>query len=228
MSHKLKTTYEIRLKTVKAIMEGRQSTKAAGKELGVNPETIRRWIQNYQSLGEEGIAVLEKNPRYSVSLKENAVKDYLSGKGSLRDICLKYGIRTNTQLRRWIKCYNDPKKGKMPFKSKGRVVMRVGRKTTFEERVAIVKYCIENEHDYAGTAEQFQASYQQVYSYTRKYESQGVNGLFDRRGKRKDDLDMTETDKLRAENKLLEAKLKRAEMENALLKKLEKMERRRD
>ena len=34
--------------------------------------------------------------------------------------------------------------------------MTKGRKTTYEERVEIVKYCIEHEMDYAQTAEKFQ------------------------------------------------------------------------
>lgn len=41
--------------------------------------------------------------------------------------------------------------------------MTKGRKTTYEERVEIVKYCIEHEMDYAQTAEKYQVSYQQIY-----------------------------------------------------------------
>lgn len=37
--------------------------------------------------------------------------------------------------------------------------MTKGRKTTYEERVDIVKYCIEYQHNYSETAEHFQVSY---------------------------------------------------------------------
>lgn len=43
--------------------------------------------------------------------------------------------------------------------------MTNGRKTTYDERVEIVKYCIEHQNNYAETAE-YQVSYQQVYTWT--------------------------------------------------------------
>ena len=103
--------------------------------------------------------------------------------------------------------------------------MTKGRKTTYEERIDIVKYCIENQNNYAQTAEYFQVSYQQVYSWVTKYEKGGVKSLQDRRGKRKSVEEMSELEKLRAENKLLQAENKRKQMELDLLKKLEELER---
>ena len=63
--------------------------------------------------------------------------------------------------------------------------MTKGRKTTFEERIEIVQYCIAHNHNYAETAEKYQVSYQQARSYTVKYEAGGVDALKDNRGKRK-------------------------------------------
>lgn len=57
----------------------------------------------------------------------------------------------------------------------------------------------------------------------RKYEAKGAEGLADRRGKAKPKEELTEADKLRMENKLLQAKIKDMEMENALLKKLREL-----
>lgn len=105
--------------------------------------------------------------------------------------------------------------------------MTKGRKTTFEERVEIVQYCIKHNHNYAETSEKFSVSYQQVRNYTIKYEKKGVDGLQDRRGKRKPTEEMDELEKLRAEVKILRAEKKRAEMEISFLKKLEEIERRR-
>ena len=73
----------------------------------------------------------------------------------------------------------------------------------------------------------YQVSYQQVYSWVRKYEAQGVESLRDKRGRTKPEGEMTELEKLRAENKLLKAQNKRQEMEMAFLKKLGEIERRR-
>ena len=105
--------------------------------------------------------------------------------------------------------------------------MTKGRKTTFEERVEIVQYCISHTHNYAETAEKFCISYQQTRNYTLKYEEKGIEGLRDKRGKRKTQDEMNELEKLRAEVKILRAEKERAEMEISFLKKLEEIERRR-
>ncbi len=104
--------------------------------------------------------------------------------------------------------------------------MTKGRKTTLEERVAIVEACIKDGMNYEKTAELFEVSYQQVYQWVHKYQEKGVDGLVDRRGKAKPVSEMTEIEKLRAENKLLRAQLERKELENLFLKKLEEIERR--
>ena len=106
--------------------------------------------------------------------------------------------------------------------------MAKGRKTTLDERVEIVKYWIEHDNDYVHTSNTFDVSYQQVRNWTKKYESKGLEGLRDRRGKKKPVEEMTEVEKLKAEMKLLEAKNKRLEMENNVLKKLKEIERRWD
>ena len=105
--------------------------------------------------------------------------------------------------------------------------MTHGRKTSFEERVEIVQYCIEQQNNYVETARKYKVSYQQVYSWTTKFETQGVEALQDKRGKRNPLEKMSELEKLKAENKLLEAKNKRQQMEIDFLKKLEEIERRR-
>jgi transposase-like protein len=164
-----------------------------------------------------------KNKKYSKELKQQAVQDYLSGKGSQRGICSKYGIRDAKTLRDWIKWYNGHKEFKEPSSAKGEIYMTKGRKTTFEERVEIVAFCIEHGKDYGLTIETYNVSYQQIYSWVKKYEEKGVEGLTDRRGKAKPENELTDEEKLRQENKILQAKIKDQEMEIALLKKLREL-----
>ena len=103
--------------------------------------------------------------------------------------------------------------------------MAKGRKTTLDERIEIVSRCIAENKDYGKIIEQYGVSYQQVYGWMRKYEKDGVDGLTDRRGKRKPESEMTEVEKLRAQLKLKDAENLRLQMENELLKKLEELER---
>ena len=164
-----------------------------------------------------------KNKVYSAELKLQAVQDYLAGKGSLRQLCKQYGIKDKKQLRNWISCYNGHKDFKERSGARGEIYMTKGRKTTQEERSQIVAFCIEHGKDYALTVETYQVSYQQIYSWVRKYEASGVDGLVDRRGKTKPVDELTETERLRQENRMLQAKLKDKEMEIALLKKLREL-----
>ena len=52
----------------------------------------------------------------------------------------------------------------------------------------------------------------------RKYNEKGIEGLVDKPGKRKAESEMTEAEKLRAENRILEARNRRLKTENAVLK----------
>lgn len=78
--------------------------------------------------------------------------------------------------------------------------MTKGRKTTQEERAEIVAFCIEHGKDYGLTVETYKVSYQQIYSWVKKYEEKGAKDLTDRRGKTKPESDLTEEECLRQEN----------------------------
>jgi len=106
--------------------------------------------------------------------------------------------------------------------------MTKARLTTLDERIEIVGYCIAKGKDYGAAIEKYGVSYQQIYSWVRKYESKGVDGLIDKRGKRKPLDEMTEVERLRAESKLLKAQNKQKDMEITVLKKLQEIERRWD
>ena len=165
-----------------------------------------------------------RNKRYSRELKLLAVQEYLAGKGSQHALCKKYEISSHSILQDWIKWYNGHKKFKESHGSGTEIYMTKGRKTTQQERAEIVAFCIEHGKDYLLTIQKYGVSYQQVYSWVRKYEEKGVNGLADGRGRTKPMEEMTEIEKLRAENRILQAKNYDLEMENAFIKKLKELE----
>ncbi|TJX12794.1 transposase [Tissierella creatinini] len=223
MEGKGKFTVLEKLQYVHRCLDGIDSINNTSKQIGVDISTLREWIRNFEALGVDGLSTT-KNSFYSEEIKNLAVRDYLDGKGSLADICKKYKIRGKYQLRQWILKYNSHEMLKTSGIG-GSSTMTKGRKTTYEERIEIVKYCIEHQTNYAETAEHFQVSYQQVYSWVIKYEKNGVEGLQDKRGKRKSVDETSEIDKLKAENKLLQAENRRKQMEIDFLKKLEEIER---
>ena len=105
--------------------------------------------------------------------------------------------------------------------------MKKARSTTQEERLQIVKECLESGRNYGEMALKYNVSYQQVRTWTLRFEELGEAGLEDRRGKRKkDQMPRTELERLQIENEKLKHDLYMAEMENRLLKKLDEVVRR--
>ncbi|WP_251913529.1 transposase [Lactiplantibacillus plantarum] len=121
---------------------------------GVDPHTMRDWQALYERDGFAGLAEARKNQHYSQGLKLAAVTTYLNGEGSLRELAIRFGLRSKQQLLDWLNKYNGnktltalPSRKQIPIMS---------RKTTFEERIEIVEYVTKHKHSYAEAAEHFQ------------------------------------------------------------------------
>lgn len=226
MPHKSKVAPEEKVAAVEAYVQGKVGGGEVTRKYGIDPSTFREWIVLYQTRGREGLVPQPHNRKYDPALKARVVQEYLTGHISLLGLCKKYSISSPRMVSAWIKRYNGQKGFKRP-NSGSEIYMTKGRETTLEERIEIVTYCIEQGKDYGAAIERYRVSYQQIYSWVRKYEQSGVLGLADKRGKRKKPEEMTEVERLRAENRLLQAENKRKEMEISLLKKLQEVERRR-
>lgn len=227
MSRKGKKSIEEKVEIVRSCLKGEKGINAASREMSVDAETIRKWIARYEAEGMEGLVPYERNRVYRPELKQQAVRDYLSGAGSLLEISKKYGLRDTHTLRRWIKVYNAHGDFNAVQYSGGGSYMKQGRATTQEERIRIVKDCIASGRNYGEMALKYQVSYQQVRTWTLRFEEMGEAGLEDRRGKRKkDQTPRTELEKAQIEIEQLKHKLYLAEMERDLLKKLDEIERR--
>ena len=226
MGRKEKILPSIKIQVVEDYLNGRISIIKKAVELGVSTTSIRRWINKYKSLGPQGLITSTKNTIYENDIKLKAIKDYLTGVGSTYDICMRYNISSTSVLDKWIKKYNSGHKIFNSRKNKGDKIMTNGRKTTYQERIEIVSFCIANANDYNLTANKYNVSYQQVYTWVKKYSENGFNALVDRRGKNKSFEELSESEKFSAQLKLLEAENRRLKMENDFLKKLEEIERR--
>lgn len=225
MSRKAKVSTEIKVQAVEDYLRGIKSLTELSNELNICKSAVSAWIRKYKTFGKEGLLNKKYNTSYSAQVKTQAVIDYLDGKGSLDDICIKYKISAIGILQQWIKKYNGHKMFKTHV-TRGDKIMTKGRKTTYEERIEIVSFCIANANDYNLTSNKFNVSYQQVYTWVKKYNKNGYNALVDRRGKNKSFNELTESERFSAQLKLLEAENRRLKMENDFLKKLEEIERR--
>jgi transposase len=221
---KYKFTLEEKLRILAWIDEGHR-VKDAVTKFNVTKSTIRRWRIKLEAHGIEALTKQPSNMRYPTKLKIKTVESYLAGEGSQDDICRKYGIRNRIQLQNWILKYTQGETLKTSPGGKSRAMSK-SRKTTYEERLEIVQYCISLDNNYQATAERYQVSYQQVYSWIRKYNDGGEKALVDRRGKAKEETELTEIDRLKIEVRKLQKANYRLELENEFLKKLEELEKR--
>ncbi|MFZ7119564.1 MAG: helix-turn-helix domain-containing protein [Eubacteriaceae bacterium] len=226
MFKKKKVLGDKKLMAVKEYLDGNGSLTTVGIKYGVSESSFRKWVAKYKAFGDCAFVKNKNRDYYTREFKMNVVNEYLNGKGALYDLAIKYKMPSHTTLSRWILKYNSHEEFKTS-RTGGKPILTNRRRTNYDERIEIVQYCIEHENNYAITAEQYQVSYQQVYAWMKKYEQKGVEGLLDRRGLRKPEDEMSELEKLRAENRLLKTQNKRQEMEMEFLKKLDEIERRR-
>ena len=227
MPQKQKLRPEEKEKIVRRYLAGEVSISGAAAEAGVDGKTIQRWVVQYEAEGVAAFLPNRRNRIYSPELKLQAVQDYLSEKGSLIEISKKYGLRDKKQLRNWLKVYNAHGDFKSVKFSGGGSYMKQGRDTTQEERIQIVKDCLANGKNYGEMALKYKVSYQQVRTWTLRFEEMGEAGLEDRRGKRKkNQAPRTELEKAQIEIEQHKHKLYLAEMARDLLKKLDEIERR--
>lgn len=225
MPHKEKLKVEEKIDLIRRCQTGEMGKTEASRIAGVDLKTIYHWLARYEVEGESGFMAYSRNRVYTPETKLNAVRDYLSGKGSQLEICKKYKIRNTHCLQGWIKVYNAHGDFSSRKYSGGGSYMKQGRTTTQEERVQIAKECIASGKNYGEIAQKYQVSYQQVRTWTLRFEELGEAGLEDRRGRRKkDQTPRTELEEAQIEIEQLKHKLYLAEMENTLLKKLNGIE----
>ena len=227
MSERKKQKPEEKVKIVKRYLAGEVSMSEAAAEGGVDRKTLQRWVMQYELEGAAAFLPNRRNHAYSPELKLQAVQEYLSGKGGQAELSKKYGLRDRRQLRNWLKVYHAHGDFNSRKRSGGGSYMRKARSTTQKERVQIVKDCLASGKNYGEMALKYNVSYQQVRSWTQKFEELGEAGLEDRRGKRKKDQEpRTELEAAQIEIERLKHQLYLAEMENRLLKKLDEIVRR--
>ena len=105
--------------------------------------------------------------------------------------------------------------------------MTKSRKTSREERQKIAKECLENGKNYGETAQKYNVSYQQVYTWVKKFSQMGEAGLEDRRGQRTaQQSPRTPEEELKARIAQLVHENYMLKMERDLLKKVKELERR--
>ena len=226
MSRKSKYSIEQRVQACEDYRNGIRSLEEICVTLGTpRKNTIREWLKKYEKYGMSAFQEKSHNKSYTKEFKIQVVEEYIRGHGSLDELIIKYDISSTTQLRKWISVYNANRELKDYCPKREVYMAEARRKTSMEERKEIVEYCIEHNRNYKETASVYDVSYSQVYSWVKKYDAQGEEGLTDKRGHHKTDEEVDELERLRRENVRLKRQLEEKDMLAELLKKVQEFER---
>lgn len=121
-----KYSAEFKIKLVKEYLEGKISYNELAIKYSIpNKETIRVWVNTYESQGYDGLKVSRKNNNYSLEYKLNVVNLYLTGEMSYQSLANEIKINNPSTITRWVKEFREegieglkPKKRGRPSKMK--------------------------------------------------------------------------------------------------------------
>lgn len=89
-----------KLKAVKEYLAGHDSFVKLGRKYQLNESSIRKWVAKYKTFGENAFMIRPANLNYSAAFKEEVVKAYLHGEGSIRI------LPSNIKFKRLLLFYN--------------------------------------------------------------------------------------------------------------------------
>jgi transposase len=119
MYKRRKYDYEFRLQCVEAVLKGRNSVEGVAKEKGIDPSNLRLWLKFYDAYGEPGLKARAKR-HYDMSFKLMVLKVIEDERLSLRDVCARFNIASESVIIKWRKAYESEGQSGLIAKPKGR------------------------------------------------------------------------------------------------------------
>ncbi len=167
--------------------------------------------------------------KHSIEFKKKIVLEYLDGKGGLPYLSKKYGLGSNSQLRKWIDAYNA-------FGDEG--LKRSCKRTeySFEKKISVVELYLSSEISYQDLAiQEGLSNSSMIADWVNRFRAAGPDALKSRKKGRKKTLDKPKIDTTVQEVeesivdtsvehvRELEDELLKLKIENAFLKELRRL-----
>ena len=167
--------------------------------------------------------------KHSFEFKKKVVLEYLDGKGGVKYLSKRYGLGSDSQLRKWINAYNA-------FGDVGLMRSRKQTKYSFEKKISVVELYLSSEISYQDLAIQEGINNpSMIANWVNRFRTAGPDALKSRRKGRKKTLDKPKIDSeaQEAEERIvdtsaehireLEDELLKLRIENAFLKELRRL-----
>jgi len=222
MGRKNKYTIKQKVRACEDYLNGYKSANMIGNELGSGGRAVYRWVKAYQSLGADVFLPSKTNNNYSKEFKLDVVKEYLENNLTAEDLALKVNV-SRSVVGSWIRKYNKGDELK-DYDPRSEVYHMKSRKTTFDERLEIVQYCLDHDQQYKLAADKYNIPYANVFHWTKKYLEEGKSALTYKKTGRpsksaKKTEEQTELDKMTIKYEAEKARADRFERANIALKK---------
>lgn len=86
--------------------------------------TLAQWISQYNHFGINGLAVFHRKQNYSVAFKLAVIQAVKTGRCSIRQASLSFGIPNHGIISQWLQVFNKQGKNGLLPKPKGRPTMK--------------------------------------------------------------------------------------------------------
>jgi len=226
MSRKAIVNSDVKIEACKQYRDGKGSIQSIAKSIGVDQNTVRDWYNTFIHQGPCALETSYRNKSYSKEFKITLVKSYLSGEFSVMELSGKHNV-SQSVVKSWIRQYNKGIELK-DYDPKGEVYTMKSRKTTYEERLEIVKWVIINNFNYKEAAEKYGVKYASIYNWVQKYLVDDTSLEYKKRGPRVkaniDESKLGEIERLQRELERERIRREQAEFRLELLKKKESFE----
>ena len=167
--------------------------------------------------------------KHSFEFKKKVVLEYMDGKGGAPHLSKKYGLSSDSQLRKWINAYNA-------FGDEGLMRSRKQTKYSFEKKLSVVELYLSSEISYQDLAiQEGITNPSMITNWVNRFRVAGPDALRPRKRDRKKTLDKSKIDMKvqKAEESIvdtsaehvkeLEDELLKLRIENAFLKELRRL-----
>ena len=166
--------------------------------------------------------------KYNFEFKKKVVMEYLEGKGGWDFLTVKYGLGTNSQLRRWVSAYKQ-------LGDEGLMRSRKKENYSFEKKLSVVTLYLSSEISYQDLAlQEGITNPSMIMNWVNRFRAAGPEALRPHKKGRKKTLDKSKNTKIvpleepsvdtSAEHvKELEDELLKLRIENAFLKELRRL-----
>ena len=116
-----KYSYELKKRVVDAYLCGEGSYRYLCEKYDVvSHKDIRKWVESYKQIGDEGLMRSRKNKKYSFQFKLSMVELYLSSELSYQELALQNGINNPALITRWVNDFRIAGPDALRSKKKGR------------------------------------------------------------------------------------------------------------